>query len=84
MKPEKFTAGIFLCVITGMLALTVFSFVFLHTERIMMAGITIDWEKLYPFEEGKKDTHPAISSFYDYVKERLQNMLPRICSAITR
>ena len=76
MKAERFTAGIFLCVITGMLALAICSFIFLHAERSMddRPAIKIDWEKLYPFEEDKKDTTSAsaMSSFYDYVKERLQ------------
>lgn len=48
MKAERFTAGIFLCVITGMLALAICSFIFLHAERSMddRPAIKIDWEKL--------------------------------------
>ena len=75
MKPKRFTAIIFLSVI-GALMLLVFYSVGARTKDITeepRREIPIDWQKLYPFDDGRKESNTEkISSFFDYVKSRFE------------
>ena len=71
MKPERFTAKVFLCVIMGMMMFSVLSFAVKKVNNL--TEVKIDWEKLYPFED--RETHsakPEKESLYEYVKHGLE------------
>ena len=74
MKPERFTVGIFLCVIMGMMMLAVWSLAVKQAAKLTeKQEVKIDWEKLYPFDDCW--THSAESekeSLYEYVKRKLE------------
>lgn len=74
MKPERFTAKVFLCVIMGMMMFSVLSFAVKKTEKLMEEKkVVVDWKKLYPFED--RETHsaePEKESLYEYVKHGLE------------
>ena len=76
MKPERFTAGVFVVVVTTLMLLAFYSFV---TNKLTQATnankletIAIDWEQLYPFEEGKREFASKVLSLYDYLKDRIE------------
>ncbi|MBR0279531.1 MAG: hypothetical protein IJQ75_06065, partial [Synergistaceae bacterium] len=72
MKPERFSAKVFLCVIMGMMMLAVLSFAVKKVNNL--TEVKIDWEKLYPFED--RETHsakPEKESLYEYVKRKLES-----------
>ncbi|MBR4196513.1 MAG: hypothetical protein IKQ95_07375 [Synergistaceae bacterium] len=77
LKPEHFTALIFLSVITGIMLSVLFVFV---SKKVKNAenprhDVRIDWEKEYPFMNYVPGGggYKVSSFFYDYVKEKLEN-----------
>ena len=58
MKPEKFTARVFICVIIAFMLLSVYG-IGARTKKLIdtsKAGANIEWEKLYPFYEESEKT----------------------------
>ncbi|MBQ7168382.1 MAG: hypothetical protein IJR63_00595 [Synergistaceae bacterium] len=77
MKPERFTAGVFVIVIAGMMVSSLGSFAsgkVKHVADNTRREIAIDWEKLYPFD-GRRESaaREKISSFCQYVKGKLED-----------
>ncbi|MBQ6970981.1 MAG: hypothetical protein IJP86_01355 [Synergistaceae bacterium] len=79
MKPERFTAGMFVIVIAGMMSLCVMSVGFRLNEKVKDDDLrfkvdTVDWEELYPFADGRTHTeHSVMKSVMDYVKSRIED-----------
>ena len=79
MKPERFTAVFFLAVIMSMMGLVVYSRVerteYLREKSIVEFPVLVDWEKLYPFNDGRTHTvtlPPQEQSTFAYVKQSLE------------
>ena len=77
MKPERFTAKVFLCVIIGMMVLAPVSLVVKQvsklTDNVTRKIITVEWEKLYPFVDGIHRSEQSKKSLYEYVKQKLED-----------
>ena len=71
MKPERFTAGMFIFVIGALMLLVFFSIG--SRAKELSDHPKIEWEKIYPFEGGMKASHEEKESFYEYVKNKLKN-----------
>ena len=78
MKPERITAIFFLTVITSFASLSLYSRIERKEYTRIMAArgvpVTIDWEKLYPFSDGKTHNEPVQQeeSLFDFVKQSLE------------
>ena len=76
MKPERFTAGVFTVVVMALMLSAFYSFAtrkLIHNPNANRPKtIAIDWEQLYPFEEGKREFASKVLSLYDYLKDRIE------------
>lgn len=81
MKPERFTAVMFVLLIAGMMCLAPVSFVVKrvgNVEDTAHENINVDWEKIYPFSEvasqlsARQDESP-----FDYVKGKIEDYTSR-------
>ncbi len=76
MKPERFTAGVFVVVVMALMLSAFYSFAtrkLIHNPNANRPKtIAIDWEQLYPFEEGKREFASKVLSLYDYLKDRIE------------
>ena len=87
MKPERFTARVFVVVIVGMMLLCMVSMALRLNERngkkknddLTLKADTVNWEELYPFEyeedtkEGSSRIDSKISILYEYLKQKVEN-----------
>ena len=73
MKPERFTAGMFIFVIGALMLLVFFSIGSRAKELSDNSKFKIEWEKIYTFEDGMQASHAENKSFYEYVKSKLIN-----------
>ena len=75
LKPERFTAKVFFCVIMGMMMFSVLSLAVKQAAKLMgVKEIKIDWERLYPFDDGEIHYVEAEKeSLYEYVKRKLED-----------
>ena len=77
MKPERFTASVFVFVICALMLSVFCGFASKKMKSIndeTRPEIKIDWEKIYPFDDGSKESSmEKFSSFYDYVKSKLKD-----------
>lgn len=77
MKPERFTAYVFLCAIIGMMMLVPVSLIWKQTEKmtddVSRKIVPVDWVKLYPFADGKPRSMPEKKSVYAYIKQKLED-----------
>ena len=75
MKPERFTAVVFVLLITGFMVSVFYSFASRKVIYVMddsMKQVKIDWEKIYPFKNARNESISKIASFYEYVKGKLE------------
>lgn len=79
MKPERFTAAVFIFVLAA-LVLLVSCGVVAGTKKLMdpsQKEKNIEWAKIYPFEGGGEETiterFSPLVNFYEYVKSRMEN-----------
>ena len=75
LKPERFTAKVFFCVIMGMMMFSVLSLAVKQAAKLMgVKEIKIDWERLYPFDDGEIHYVEAEKELlYEYVKRKLED-----------
>ncbi|MBR1657204.1 MAG: hypothetical protein IJ697_01895 [Synergistaceae bacterium] len=76
MKPERFTALVFVAVIAFFMVLAPTSLVINKVDKMIEKAkkVNIDWEKLYPFAENISHISTEESkSLYEYIKEGLKS-----------
>lgn len=77
MRAERFTAGMFVIVIAGMMSLCMASAGLRLSDKVKVDDLrfdvdTVDWEELYPFADGRTHTERSVmKSVMDYVKSKL-------------
>ena len=78
MKPEKFTARVFIFVIIAFMLLSVYG-IGARTKKLIdtsKAGANIEWEKLYPFyeesEKTKSERFSPLMNLYRNIKNKLE------------
>lgn len=88
MKPERFTACFFVCTVIGMMMFSVVSLsakqIRKLTEKPLKEPLIIDWEKLYPFADGRTHSEPEKESLYEYVKIKLEQYTSKYLLGYTK
>ncbi|MBR1438052.1 MAG: hypothetical protein IJ587_05885 [Synergistaceae bacterium] len=72
MKPERFTAWVFVAVIAFFMVLAPTSFAVNKVDNYGKYE-KIDWEKLYPFAEKMSNSVSKKETLYEYLKDRIQS-----------
>ena len=77
MKPERFTAGMFVIVVMGLMSLVPVSFAARQMDKIsgklkVSEPVVIEWEKLYPFADGTHRPPQEKESLYEYLKTEIE------------